>query len=307
MIWKTCGATPNGFRSKVSKMQVLQENSIATLEVLRASDMGVFLNGGTGNTNDDILLHKNQQTEEVNIGDKVTVFLYHDPSGRLTASMRLPKIKVGQIGYAPVINTTRFGAFVDVGTERGIFMPFAEMKGRPKEGEYVWVKLYEDKSHRLAVSMEVEDEMRRASRAATDAKVGDWVEGAVYNMTDQGAYLMTRERWIAFLHRSEFSGPILIGQMVNGRITYLREDGRINISLRQTKENAINPDSEKILAFLKQRKGKMPYGDKTAPAVIKTKFGLSKAAFKRALGHLMKEQKIYQQEGWTYLKEDTEE
>ena len=80
--------------------------------------MGVFLNGGTGNTNDDILLHKNQQTEEVHIGDKVTVFLYHDPSGRLTASMRLPKIKVGQIGYAPVINTTRFGAFVDVGTER---------------------------------------------------------------------------------------------------------------------------------------------------------------------------------------------
>lgn len=115
-------------------MMTLQENSIATLEVLRQSDMGVFLNGGTGNTNDDILLHKNQQTGDVKVGDKVTVFLYHDPSGRLTASMRLPKIKVGQIGYAPIINTTRFGAFVDVGTERGIFMPFAEMKGRPKEG-----------------------------------------------------------------------------------------------------------------------------------------------------------------------------
>ena len=101
-------------------------------------------------------------------------------------------------------------------------------------------------------------------------------------MTDQGAYLMTRERWIAFLHRSEFNGPILIGQMIKGRITYLREDGRINISLRQTK-------------------GKMPYGDKTAPAVIKAKFGLSKAAFKRALGHLMKEKKIHQDQGWTYL------
>ena len=88
--------------------------------------MGAFLDGGTGNTNDDILLHINQQTEEVHIGDSVTVFLYHDPSGRLTASMRLPKIKIGQIGYAPVINTTRFGAFVDVGTERGIFMPFAK-------------------------------------------------------------------------------------------------------------------------------------------------------------------------------------
>lgn len=175
---------------------------------------------------------------------KVTVFLYHDPSGRLTASMHLPKIKVGQIGYAPVINTTRFGAFVDIGTERGIFMPFAEMKGRPKEGEYIWIKLYKDKSQRLAVSMEVEDEMRRASVAATAANIGDWVEGAVYNITEQGAYLMTRERWIAFLHRSEWTGPVLIGQMLKGRITFLRDDGRVNISLRQAKELALSGDGE---------------------------------------------------------------
>ncbi len=282
----------------------LQENTIATLKVLRLSEAGAFLDGRTGNTNDDILLHKNQQTDEVKIGDNVTVFLYHDPSGRLTASMRLPKIKTGQIGYAPVINTTRFGAFVDVGTERGIFMPFAEMRGRPKEGEYIWVKLYEDKSRRLAVTMEVEDEMRRASVAATDAKVGDWVEGAVYNMTEQGAYLMTRERWIAFLHRSEWRGPIMIGQMVKGRITFLRDDGRINISLRKVKEAALTDDGVKIMELLTARNGKMPYCDKTDPAVIKSKFGLSKAAFKRALGHLMKEGKIRQEGGWTYMKED---
>lgn len=280
---------------------LLQENSLATLKVLRVGEAGVFLDGQTGNTNDDILLHKNQQTRPVTVGETVDVFLYHDPAGRLTASMRLPRIKIGQIGYAPVINTTRFGAFVEVGTERGIFMPFAEMKGRPKEGEYVWVKLYEDKSHRLAVSMEVEDEMRRASRAAADAVIGDWVEGAVYNITDQGAYLMTRERWIAFLHRSEFTGPILLGQFLKGRIVHIRDDGRINISLRHVKEEALDPDGEKIIVFLQQRHGKMPYGDKTPPAVIKAKFGLSKAAFKRALGHLMKEHKVYQEDGWTYL------
>ena len=280
---------------------LLQENSLATLKVLRAGEAGVFLDGQTGNTNGDILLHKNQQTRPVTVGETVDVFLYHDPAGRLTASMRLPRIKIGQIGYAPVINTTRFGAFVEVGTERGIFMPFAEMKGRPKEGEYVWVKLYEDKSHRLAVSMEVEDEMRRASRAAADAVIGDWVEGAVYNITDQGAYLMTRERWIAFLHRSEFTGPILLGQFLKGRIVHIRDDGRINISLRHVKEEALDPDGEKIIVFLQQRHGKMPYGDKTPPAVIKAKFGLSKAAFKRALGHLMKEHKVYQEDGWTYL------
>lgn len=183
-------------------------------------------------------------------------------------------------------------------------MPFAEMRGRPKEGEYIWVKLYEDKSQRLAVTMEVEDEMRRASVAATDAKVGDWVEGAVYNMTEQGAYLMTRERWIAFLHRSEWRGPVMIGQMVKGRITFLRDDGRINISLRKVKEAALTDDGVKIMELLTARNGKMPYCDKTDPAVIKSKFGLSKAAFKRALGHLMKEGKIRQEGGWTYMKED---
>lgn len=283
--------------------QLLQENSLALLKVLRVSDMGAFLDGGTGNTNDDILLHKNQQTSPVQIGDEVEVFLYHDPSGRLTASMRLPKIKIGQIGYAPIVNTTKFGAFVDVGTERGIFMPFAEMKGRPKEGEYVWIKLYEDKSHRLAVSMEVEDEMRRASKPATDAKVGDWVEGAVYNITDQGAYLITKERWIAFLHESEFTHHILVGEMLKGRITFLRDDGRINISLRPAKETALTGDSAAVFAFLAKRNGKMPYGDTTPPEVIKAKFGLSKSAFKRALGHLMKEKKVRQADGWTYLTE----
>lgn len=97
----------------------LLENTIATLRVLRTSDHGAFLDGQTGNTNDDILLHKDQQTSPVAIGDDVEVFLYRDPKGRLTASMRLPAMKVGQIGYVEVINVTNFGCFVEVGTERG--------------------------------------------------------------------------------------------------------------------------------------------------------------------------------------------
>ena len=100
----------------------LLENIIATLRVLRTSDHGAFLDGQTGNTNDDILLHKDQQTSPVAIGDEVEVFLYRDPKGRLTASMRLPAMKVGQIGYVEIINVTNFGCFVEVGTERGIFM-----------------------------------------------------------------------------------------------------------------------------------------------------------------------------------------
>ncbi len=283
----------------------LQENSIVTLKAVRVSEFGAFLDAGTGNTSDDILLHKEQQTDEVAVGQEVTVFLYHDVKGRLTASMRLPKIKPGQIGYATVVNVTRFGAFVDLGTERGIFMPYAGMRGKPQVGEKVWVKLYEDKSGRLAVTMEVDDEIRRASKPAEGAKVGDWIEGAIYNMTGDGAYLITKERWIAFLHRSEMNRKVMIGEMIKGRITFIREDGRINITLRPVKEQAISGDSEEILAFLENRNGKMPYSDATAPEVIREKFSMSKAAFKRAMGHLMKENKIKQEDGWTYLIDNT--
>ena len=186
----------------------LLENTIATLRVLRTSDYGAFLDGQTGNTNDDILLHKDQQTSPVAIGDEVEVFLYRDPKGRLTASMRLPAMKVGQIGYVEIINVTNFGCFVEVGTERGIFMPHAEMRGRPQVGEKVWVKLYTDKSGRMAVSMDVDDEMRRASKAAADAVVGQQVSGAIYNLTSDGAFFITPERWIAFLHRSEMTRKV---------------------------------------------------------------------------------------------------
>lgn len=285
----------------------LMENTLATLKVLRQSDQGSFLDGGTGNTNDDILLHKDQQTKPVKIGDEVPVFLYKDPKGRLTASMRLPAIKEGQIGYVEVVNVTKFGVFVEVGTERGIFMPHAEMRGRPQLGEKVWVRLYTDKSGRLAVSMDVDDAMRRAAKPATEAEVGQMVRGAIYNYTADGAFFITPERWIAFLHRSEMTEHLKVGDMVKARVTFKRDDGRINVSMRPVKETAITEDGIVLMKYLQQRNGRMPYSDKTSSEIIKDKFGFSKAAFKRAVGHLMKEGKVIQEDGWTLLTEKGKE
>lgn len=279
----------------------LQENTIVELKVLRQSDMGSFLDGGTGNTDDDILLHKGQQKGDVVLGDVVRVFLYRDPKKRLTASMNLPKLKVGQIAYTEVVNTTNFGCFVDVGTERGIFMPHAEMRGRPQIGEKVWIRLYEDKSGRLAVSMNVDDAMRRASKAATDVKIGDSINGAIYNITSDGAFLITPNRYIVFIHRDEMPQVPRVGQRVEGRVTFVREDGRLNGSLRKVKEDALDPDMDMILSYLKERNGRMPYGDKTEPQIVKERFKISKAAFKRALGGLMKKGLIKQEDGWTIL------
>ena len=281
---------------------------VVTMTVARLGVMGAFLDAGTGNSSDDFLLHKLQQTEEIKEGDKVKVYLYLDPNKRLTASMKLPKMREGQLGYVKVISVTRDGGFVDIGAERGVFLPYSQMRGHVSPNQLVWVKLYRDKSGRPAVTMRVEEDMQKASKPAEGLKVGDNVTGTVYNILQEGFFIFTTQRFIAFIHRSEVPGGRLdFGQEVTCRVTYLREDGRINCSMRLQKENALVADAEEIYSFLVKRGGKMPYCDSTPLEIIKQKFGISKAAFKRALGHLMKQGKIRQEDGWTYIIESPEQ
>ena len=150
--------------------------------------------------------------------------------------------------------------------------------------------------------MQVEDELRRASKKAENVMIGDTLQGAVYNLTESGAFMFSDERYIVFIDRREMAKPPRVGETITARVTYIREDGRLNASLRPQKEKAMIADAENILNFLKERGGKMPYGDNTAPQIIKAKFQISKAAFKRALGHLLKDGLIEEQDGWTMLK-----
>ena len=271
--------------------------TVAALKVVRTNDMGAFLDAGTGKTSDDILLHKAQQTAEVSIGETVKVFLYLDPKKRLTASMRVPKMREGQIARLKIINVTGDGAFVDVGAERGIFMPFAEMRGRPQVGEIVWAKLYTDKSGKLAVSMKVSDEIRRASKPAEGIKRGDKIKGAVFNIIDSGAFVFSEQRNIVFIARKEISRELRVGEVVEARVTFVREDGRLNASLLNQKENALEVDAEKIFAFMQRNGGAMNFHDKTSPEKIRAVFNLSKAAFKRAVGHLLRQRRVEKIDG----------
>ena len=290
---------------EVKTVGVHRAGDVCELKVVRENEMGAFLDAGTGNTSADILLHKQQQDTPVKVGDIVKVYLYLDPHGRMTASRKLPKMREGQLGYVKVLSVTRDGGFVDIGAERGVFLPYSEMRGHVSPGQLVWVKLYRDKTGRQAVSMRVEEEMVRASKPAVDVKVGDEITGTVYNILPEGFFLITMERYIAFIHRSEVPGGRLdFGQKVTGRIAFVREDGRINLSLRPQKEQARVLDADLILSLLEKRKGSMPYGDDTPAEIIKDVFGISKSAFKRALGKLMKDGKVKQENGWTSLIEE---
>ena len=282
-------------------MRKYKPSTVETLEVVRKAEFGVFLAGGTASSQDDILLHSNQMTAHVEVGDFVKVFLYLDPNRKLAASQRVPQMKEGQIARVKVINTTKDGAFLDVKAERGIFLPFQGMRGRVQVGEVVWAKLYTDKSGRLAMTMEVDDEIRRASKKAENVKKGDILTGAVYNITDKGVFVFTDDRYIAFIVHKEVGKRPKVGERVSLRVTYLRDDGRLNGSFRLIKEKAQVDDAERILEHLRTHGGKMPYADTTHPDIIMKQFNISKAAFKRALGHLLKAGLIYQQDGFTFL------
>ena len=270
----------------------LKPMTVVKLKAVRKSEFGIFLDAGTGKTSDDILLHEVQQTRKVSVGEVVEVFLYLDPKKRLTASMRVPQMKEGQIARVKVINVTNDGAFVEVGAERGIFMPFAEMRGRPQVGDTVWAKLYTDKSGRLAVSMKVSDEIRRASMPAENVQPGDKIRGSIFNITESGAFLFTDERYIVFIPQREITGVLKVGEIIEARVTFQREDGRLNASMRAPKEVEIFSDAEKILKFIRKNDGKINFTDKTEPEKIQAVFKISKAAFKRAIGHLLKERLI---------------
>ena len=282
---------------------------VVKLKVLRLSEAGAFLDAGTGNTSDDILLHKLQQSTPVQVGDEVEVYLYLDPRRRLTASMKLPGMREGQVAYAKVLHVTRDGGFVDIGAERGVFLPYTEMIGKIHPAQKIWIKLYRDKSGRPAVSMRVDKELAKAAKPVEGKKIGEALTGTIYNITREGFFLFTAERNIAFLHRSEADPKRYLncGDEVTGRITFIREDGHVDISTRKQKEYAMEDDSRAILELLRSRKGRMPYSDDTPVEIIKAKFGISKAAFKRALGRLMKEGKVYQESGWTILQEEPQD
>ncbi len=209
----------------------LKPMTVATLKVARKSEFGAFLDAGTGNSDEDILLHKFQQTAPVKVGDSVKVFLYLDPKKRLTASMRVPKMEVGEVARLRVINVTEAGAFLDAGAERGIFMPFAEMYGRLKVGDAVLARLYVDeKTGRLALSMKISTEK------PPKMKVGQVARLRVINVTDAGAFLDAGVEHGIFMPLAEMYGRLKVGDEVWARLYVDEKKGEPLLSMKVAKE-----------------------------------------------------------------------
>ena len=270
------------------------------LTVVKKVDFGVYL----GSDEERVLLPKRQVPDGIEPGDPIEVFLYKDSSDRMIATTREPKITLGKLAVLEVIDTGRIGAFLDWGLEKDLLLPFKEQTAKVEKGDRCLVSLYIDKSGRLCATMKVYPLLRLDS----PYKKNDTVKGTVYEINRElGIFVAVDDMFSALIPRREAYAKVRIGQQVEARVAAVKADGKLDLSLRERIPEQMDADAQKIMERIAEGGGMLPFTDKASPEQIRQEFDMSKAAFKRALGHLMKEQKIYQQEGWTYLKEDTEE
>lgn len=270
---------------------------------------GVLLTDGNRN----VLLHRSQMTGEVRAGEDVTVFLYHDSEDRLAATMKPVNIRWGRPAALPVVDVRRrLGCFLDMGLDRHLLLPEDELPEsaelRPQVGDAVYVRLDRDKQGRLLARLAGERELAPECVAAPQHWKNRRVEAIVYRPLSIGSFVVCDAGVLGFgvlgfIHASERTRPLRLGERLEARVTFVRADGRVNLSMRKAKEEGREEDAERILGFLRSRPGgTMPYSDDTPPEIIREKFGISKSAFKRALGKLMKEGLVIQDGGWTSLR-----
>lgn len=279
-----------------------------TLTVSHDAPFGYFLTDGE----QEILLHQNDMTcEELTENEKIEVFLYQDRQGRLAATMELPAITIHTFGWAKVEEVKQgTGVYVNIGIDKGMLLSKDDLppleRVWPQVDDEIYCSLEIGKNGRLFVKLAKEADFDEIANRADTAMFNKNVTGRIYRTLYAGSFIFTDDGYLGFIHESERKEEPRIGEKVTGRVIDIKEDGTINVSLLPRKHEAMGEDAEKILAYMGTRNGAMPYWDKSQPEDIEARFGMSKGAFKRALGMLMKADKVYQEDGWTYFKKEEE-
>ena len=272
-----------------------------TLRVVKKTDFGVYLSD-QGIESDfsfipdkkevvdvpSILLPK-AQAKDLTPGDTVEVFIYKDSEDRPIATTAKPLLTMGAIARLTVKEVTNIGAFLDWGLAKDLFLPFKEQTFRVQKGDSVLVTLYIDKSSRLCATAKVYHSLQSNSPYQRE----DQVSGTVYEIIEAfGAYVAVDDRYSALIPNKELFTTLKPGEKVSARVTKVQPDGRLVLSIREKSYLQMDTDCSLIYDALIKAGGFLPYHDKTSPDLIKAKFGLSKNAFKRAIGHLQKEGKL---------------
>ena len=259
-----------------------------TLKIVKRTDFGVYLSD-TESGEERVLLPKKEVPQQAVIGDELDVFLYKDSKDRLIATIRQPKLELGKVGLLKVKEVAKIGAFLDWGLEKDLLLPFKQQTRKVREGEECLVALYIDKSSRLCATMNVYEYLKTDSPYKKD----DHVTGTIYQISERfGVFVAVDNQYSALIPQKEAAGKYHIGDTVAARVTGVKEDGKLDLSAREKAYLQIDEDAEAVMLAIEEFSGVLPFTDKASPEVIKREMGLSKNAFKRAVGHLLKEGRI---------------
>ncbi|MCD8075346.1 MAG: S1-like domain-containing RNA-binding protein [Lachnospiraceae bacterium] len=264
------------------------------LTVVKKMDFGVYLADApeepSGEREEDkVLLPKKEVPAETAVGDRLEVFLYRDSKDRLIATRREPKLTVGKFAVLKVKEVSKIGAFLDWGLEKDLLLPFHEQTAKVFAGEECLVAMYVDKSGRLCATMRVYPYLYRNSPYV----LNDEVDGRVYELSENfGTFVAVDDKYSGLIPRREGVTGLKPGDRIHARVTGVKEDGKLDLSIREKAYLQINEDAEMVMDVIDEYAGVLPFDDRVDPEIIRREFGLSKNAFKRAVGHLMKEGRV---------------
>lgn len=260
-----------------------------TLVMIKRVEFGIYLAETMKDAENKVLLPKKQVPADMEVGDPIDVFLYKDSNDRPIATVKEPKLTLGQTARLRVVSVGKVGAFLDWGLEKDLFLPYREQTTQVKAGDEVIAALYLDKSERLCATMKVYPYLQKESLYQKD----DVVTGMIYEISHNfGAFVAVDDKYSALIPKKELYGELHVLQQISARVTGVKEDGKLDLGIRQKAHLQMNEDADKVLSLLREKKGFLPLHDKSSPEQIRETIGMSKNEFKRAIGHLYKEHLI---------------
>ena len=258
-----------------------------SLKIKEQKEFGVYLTDEEGK--DKVLLPRKQVPDSAGIGDEIEVFLYRDSQDRIIATTSQPGVQKGKVALLEVKEVSKIGAFLDWGLEKDLLLPFREQTGPVKKGDNVLVALYIDKSDRLCATMKVYPYLELGG----DFKKDDQVTGTVYEISQNfGAFVAVENRYSALIPKRDMPNDIKVGQEVRGRVTAVKSDGKIDISVREKAYLQMSIDADRLIRYMDDHDGRIPFTDKASPELINQTMNMSKNEFKRAVGNLLKAGRI---------------
>ena len=258
------------------------------LKVVKKVEFGVYL-ADEEDKEERVLLPAKQVPAGMEVGDTIEVFVYRDSKDRIISTTKEPLLQMGRVTRLKVADVNKYGAFLDWGLEKDLFLPFKQQTVKVNIGEEPLVSLYIDKSGRLCATMNVYPDLSKES----PYKKEDKVKGLVYQISKEfGAFVAVDDKYSGLIPQKELFGDIKIGDTITARVTAVKEDGKLDLSIREKAYLQIEEDAMRVMQIIDSFDGVLPFTDKASPEVIKREMQMSKNEFKRAIGHLLKNHEI---------------